>query len=173
MRGGPSPRRIAFAAVFALCAGLSAIALLDGFHSSYPISLLQKVGLVVVGGAVIGGTLMAIGLRMADWRDPESEEDFDRIVDRSERLAREGLAADPEDEDALAEAVHRFLARAPSLLMLVQAEDLAGEIEQANLPGTVDEHPNWRRRLRLSPEELLASPLFRRIAAAVNEEGRR
>jgi len=101
MRGGPSPRRIAFAAVFALCAGLSAIALLDGFHSSYPISLLQKVGLVVVGGAVIGGTLMAIGLRMADWRDPESEEDFDRIVDRSERLAREGLAAEPDELEFL------------------------------------------------------------------------
>lgn len=103
--------------------------------------------------------------------DRESRERDRRLL--LDALAREGLAADPEDEDALAEAVHRFLARAPSLLMLVQAEDLAGEIEQANLPGTVDEHPNWRRRLRLSPEELLASPLFRRIAAAVNEEGRR
>jgi predicted Zn-dependent protease with MMP-like domain len=126
MRGGPSPRRIAFAAVFALCAGLSAIALLDGFHSSYPISLLQKVGLVVVGGAVIGGTLMAIGLRMADWRDPESEEDFDRIVDRSERLAREGLAAEPDelefldldpyDDEDFEELVREALDELPDLL---------------------------------------------------------
>jgi 4-alpha-glucanotransferase len=57
--------------------------------------------------------------------------------------------------------------------MLVQAEDVAGEVEQANLPGTIDEHPNWRRRLPLSVEALLASPLFRRIAAAVDEERRR
>jgi 4-alpha-glucanotransferase len=87
-----------------------------------------------------------------------------------EALKREGLGADPADEEALAEAVHRFLARAPSLLMLIQAEDVAGEIEQPNLPGTVDEHPNWRRRLPISVEALLASPLFHRISAAVNEE---
>ena len=31
--------------------------------------------------------------------------------------------------------------------MLVQIEDVAGEAEQANLPGTTDSHPNWRRRL--------------------------
>jgi 4-alpha-glucanotransferase len=90
-----------------------------------------------------------------------------------EALAREGLAVDPADEEALAEAIHRFLARAPSRLMLVQAEDVAGEIEQPNLPGTVDEHPNWRRRLPLSVEALLASPLFRRVAAAVAAERRR
>jgi predicted Zn-dependent protease with MMP-like domain len=41
--------------------------------------------------------MMAIGLRLADWRDPESEADFDRIVERSERLAREGLAAEPDE----------------------------------------------------------------------------
>jgi 4-alpha-glucanotransferase len=99
-----------------------------------------------------------------------------RVRDRAlllEALGREGLGVDPADLDALAEAVHRFLARAPSRLMLVQAEDVAGEVEQANLPGTVDEHPNWRRRLPLSVEALLASPLFRRIAAAVDEERRR
>ena len=32
--------------------------------------------------------------------------------------------------------------------MMVQLEDALGEIEQANLPGTTDEHPNWRRKLR-------------------------
>ena len=35
--------------------------------------------------------------------------------------------------------------------MLVQIEDLAGETEQANLPGTTDAHPNWRRRLGPDP----------------------
>jgi 4-alpha-glucanotransferase len=108
-----------------------------------------------------------------DQRRADSE---GRDRDRQRLLAalqREGLGVDPADEDALTEAVHRFLARAPSRLMLVQAEDVAAMVEQANLPGTTDEHPNWRRRLPLSVEALLASPLFRRIAAAVDEERRR
>ena len=97
----PSLRRIGFAAVFALCAGLSAIALLNGFHSSYPIRLLETLALVLLGGAIIGGAMMAIGLRMADWRDPESEKEFDRIVERSERLARDGTSAEPEEMEFL------------------------------------------------------------------------
>ena len=97
----PSMRRIGFAAVFALCAGLSAIVLLNGFHSSYPLRLLETLAIVILGGAVIGGVMMAIGLRMADWRDPESESDFDRIVERSERLARDGLSAEPDEMEFL------------------------------------------------------------------------
>jgi predicted Zn-dependent protease with MMP-like domain len=96
-----SIRRIVAAAVFALCIGLSTIALLQGFHSSFPIRLLQTIALVVVGLFAIGGAMMTIGLRMADWRDPESEEDFDRVVERSERLARQGTAADPDEGEFL------------------------------------------------------------------------
>ena len=40
------------------------------------------------------------------------------------------------------------LARTPSRLVAVQLEDLIGMAEQANLPGTIDEHPNWRRNCR-------------------------
>jgi 4-alpha-glucanotransferase len=123
--------------------------------------------------------------RDIEWRDrldlyPSEEsrraEHEARVRDRAllvDALRREGIEVDPADEDALCEAVHRFLARAPARLMLVQAEDVAGEVEQPNLPGTVDEHPNWRRRLSHSVEEMLAAPLFRRIAAAVNDERRR
>lgn len=49
--------------------------------------------------------------------------------------------------DALAAAVHALVARTPSSLLLVQAEDLAGEEVAVNLPGTDRERPNWRRRL--------------------------
>ena len=51
--------------------------------------------------------------------------------------------------------------------MLVQIEDVAGEAEQANLPGTTDAHPNWRRRLSLPLEELFIDPEMARIAALV------
>ena len=52
-----------------------------------------------------------------------------------------------EGADAGFESVLRFLARAPSRLLGVSIEDLLGVRDQANVPGTVAEHPNWRRRL--------------------------
>jgi 4-alpha-glucanotransferase len=51
----------------------------------------------------------------------------------------------------------------------VQLEDVLGEIEQVNLPGTVDEHPNWRRRVALALDEILADPEFARLAATIRE----
>jgi 4-alpha-glucanotransferase len=69
-------------------------------------------------------------------------------------------------------ATHRFLARAPSALMMLQLEDALGEVEQVNLPGTVDQHPNWRRKLPLALEEIALDPLLHQLAMALNEAGR-
>jgi len=66
----------------------------------------------------------------------------------------------------LGEAIHVFLARSRARLMLVQLEDAAGEIEQANLPGTSDSHPNWRRRLSVRLEQLFAGNMTRLAALA-------
>jgi 4-alpha-glucanotransferase len=87
----------------------------------------------------------------------------------SERFA-EFLAADgaPTYTAELGEAIHIFLARSRARLMLVQLEDVTGESEQANLPGTIDGHPNWRRRLSLRLEDILAGPDLRRLAGSVN-----
>ena len=38
-------------------------------------------------------------MRLAGWRDPESESEFEEIVRYSEALAREGLAVDPEESE--------------------------------------------------------------------------
>jgi predicted Zn-dependent protease with MMP-like domain len=38
-------------------------------------------------------------VRLAGWRDPESESEFEAIVRQSEQLAREGLAVDPEESE--------------------------------------------------------------------------
>ena len=65
-------------------------------------------------------------------------------------------------------AIYAALARSPAMLLMVQAEDLIGDVEQANLPGTFNEHPNWRRRLSV-PVEQLAEHL-EEIAAAVRRE---
>jgi len=82
---------------------------------------------------------------------------------RRQELLPPNLATDGFD-DRLIEAVHRFLARSPSALMLVQAEDLLGVGTMVNLPGTVDEHPNWRRRLPLTVDEMLADPRFNELS---------
>lgn len=71
-----------------------------------------------------------------------------------------------------AESVHRFLARTPSCMQAIQLEDLLGELDQMNLPGTVTEHPNWRRRLSESLESIFSSEEYRRQLEAVGRERR-
>jgi 4-alpha-glucanotransferase len=73
-------------------------------------------------------------------------------------------------DEPVAVALHRFLAASTAALALVQMEDLAGALEQPNLPGTVDEHPNWRRRLAAPVEDVFASPLAHDILAAMREQ---
>ena len=58
----------------------------------------------------------------------------------------------PEMTTELTIAIHRYLARTPSQLMIVQLEDMLGQLEQVNLPGTTDQYPNWCRKLSLDLE---------------------
>jgi 4-alpha-glucanotransferase len=51
-------------------------------------------------------------------------------------------------------AVAKFLAATPSRLVVVEMEDALELADQPNVPGTVDEHPNWRRRLPATLEDL-------------------
>jgi alpha-1,4-glucan:alpha-1,4-glucan 6-glycosyltransferase/4-alpha-glucanotransferase len=54
--------------------------------------------------------------------------------------------------------VHDELARSDAGLVLVQLEDLVGQVEAVNLPGTSTERPNWQRRLDVAMEELVGDP---------------
>ncbi len=54
-------------------------------------------------------------------------------------------------------SVLQFLARTASRLLAVSLEDLLGVIDQPNIPGTVDEHPNWRQRLPVSIEHIISA----------------
>lgn len=55
-------------------------------------------------------------------------------------------------------AVIGYLASTPSMLLLLNQEDLTKETEQQNLPGTTWQYPNWKRKMRYSIEELETSP---------------
>jgi (1->4)-alpha-D-glucan 1-alpha-D-glucosylmutase len=60
-----------------------------------------------------------------------------------------------------------YLARSPAQVMVVQLEDVLGVPDQANLPGTVDQHPNWRRKLPLALERLPEDERFIELARAL------
>ncbi|HEX3785427.1 MAG TPA: 4-alpha-glucanotransferase [Pseudonocardiaceae bacterium] len=68
-------------------------------------------------------------------------------------LADAGLiGADPTDEQLIV-AMHQLLASTPCRLHLVSPYDVIGEIRQPNLPGTIDQYPNWRLPLSMPLEE--------------------
>ncbi len=93
------------------------------------------------------------------------------LLPASMESALNGTSSIPQElPDEISVAVHTFLSRSASRLVAVQLEDLTGVEEQANLPGTIDEHPNWRRKLPIDLEEIHRSPLFREIADAVSRE---
>ena len=77
------------------------------------------------------------------------------------RLAKDGIlpsARAPEDSAALRGAIHEFLCRTPSALVGLALDDLAGETEAVNLPGVgPDKHPSWKRKMRMTVDELRAS----------------
>ncbi len=94
-------------------------------------------------------------------------------------LAQEGLLPEgisvapahvPEMTPALALAIQRYLARSPARVLLVQAEDVLGERDQANLPGTVSGHPNWQRKLSLELEDWPADARVVETARALTAE---
>ena len=66
-------------------------------------------------------------------------------------------------------SVARFIAGTPSRLMAISLEDLLGVVDQPNIPGTVNEHPNWRQRLPVAVEEIAGKIDVRALKAATQE----
>lgn len=62
----------------------------------------------------------------------------------------------PETPGPVVDAALAHVAKTPARLVAVPLEDLIGQDEQVNLPGTIDQHPNWRRRLPGPLSALLA-----------------
>jgi 4-alpha-glucanotransferase len=93
---------------------------------------------------------------------------------KSEGLLPSGVSDDPAltgtMTEGLALAVHQYLARAPAWIVLANVEDVIGTRVQTNVPGTVDQHPNWCRKLSVPLEELVRDPRFERLAAQLRSE---
>ncbi|WLC18167.1 4-alpha-glucanotransferase [Bradyrhizobium diazoefficiens] len=66
-------------------------------------------------------------------------------------------------------SVLAFLSRTPSRLLAVSLEDLLGVIDQPNIPGTIDEHPNWRQRLPVTLDKIASKVDLTALRAATRE----
>ena len=106
-----------------------------------------------------------------DWQQQETQ----RMADRSALWSTIGQGAPQPASDTpgpVVDAAIAHLGRTPSALTIVPLEDLLALDEQPNLPGTVTEHPNWRRRLSGPLADLLAEPTTARRLAALIEARR-
>ena len=97
----PSVRRYLFSAGVALCLGLTAVVIFAGWSPDPTVKAIETLAVVGAVAAVVFGAFVLVGLRMADYREPESEEEFEQVVLRAERLAREGVAAEPDESEFL------------------------------------------------------------------------
>ncbi len=111
----------------------------------------------------------------------ERDEQTARAKRENERIAlwgvlktRASAAGEPPppsgDLSRLGVAAARFLGRTPSALALLPIEDAILSADQVNLPGTVAEHPNWRRRLPAPLTDLLTRDPAASILAALRAE---
>jgi predicted Zn-dependent protease with MMP-like domain len=132
----PTVRRVLTAAACALAVGLVALALFgQGTLLAGPLQRLQGSTLVVLVIAIVGIVMMSLALRFAGWTEPETEAEFERLVEESERLARDGVAADPDeldfmdldpwDDEDFAEIVRDAMDELPDLLQRALERNVA------------------------------------------------
>jgi len=140
----PTPRRILVASTLSLCVAVLVITAAQGLAPTYPMRLIQGVVAAAGAFAVLGIIIAAITTRLSDYHDPESEEEFERLVVRSERLARENLAAEPDE--------HEFLELDP-----YEPRDFEALVREA-----LDDLP-----------DLLRAALDRNVAVIISDDGRR
>jgi len=138
-------RRTLFAAVIATSLGLTVIVLLEGrFSTIRMFRILEAVGILIVAAAALLGAMAIVGVKLAGWSEPESEAEFDRVVMRAERLARDGTAAEPTED--------QFLELDP-----YNDEDFEELVRDA-----MDDLP-----------DLLRAALDRNVAVVISDQGRR
>ena len=97
----PTWRRLALTTVLCLAVALTLTALVQGLAPGGVLRTLEVLGIVLTGAATAGIFIGLIVARMANYQDPESEAEFEKLVIRSEQLARENLAAEPDEGEFL------------------------------------------------------------------------
>jgi 4-alpha-glucanotransferase len=83
-------------------------------------------------------------------------------------------------QSSFSASLYDTLARSPSAMVAAQLDDVLGQVEAQNLPGTIDQHPNWRRKYDTPLDELSTHPALmefidimaaaRRLSTADNKD---
>jgi predicted Zn-dependent protease with MMP-like domain len=97
----PIARRIAMTALVTFCSAILVVTLLGGLSEMYAVRVMQIVACVLAFVVVLAAIMVAITGRLADYTSPADEEEFEQLVRHSEQLARENLAAEPEEHEFL------------------------------------------------------------------------
>jgi predicted Zn-dependent protease with MMP-like domain len=95
----PAGRRIAMSALLAFCCAVLLVTLLGGLSNIYAVKLMQIAACILAFIVVAAGVIATLTGRLADYSEPADEEEFEQLVRRSERLARENLAAEPDEAE--------------------------------------------------------------------------
>ena len=95
----PAWKRILTSTLFCLCIAVLIVTAFRGLDPEYPMRLVQGLACAVAGLGLLGMGIAAITTRLADYQEPADEEEFELLVRRSEELARENLAAEPDESE--------------------------------------------------------------------------
>jgi predicted Zn-dependent protease with MMP-like domain len=98
----PQGRRIVASAAICLCVAVLIVTVFRGMSSSFLVRAAQTLAIAVGAVGLIGLVIATLTGRLANYTDPADEEEFEQLVRRSERLARENLAAEPDEGEFMA-----------------------------------------------------------------------
>lgn len=139
---------------------------LPGYLLGRDIDLRERIGLI--------GPTAADAERAA--RIVDREQLFTALETHAGLAASETIAARDALENAESEthalapvvlAAYRYIAQSPAKFILVQIDDIIGERDQINLPGTFIQYANWRRKLSMSVEEIAIDERFKQLGTAL------
>jgi len=102
----PPGRRIAASAAVALCVAVGVLTVASGLSTSFPLAIGQILACAVLATVLMGAIVGLITGRLSDYREPADEEEFERLLRRSERLAEHNLAADPDEAEFMGRDPH-------------------------------------------------------------------
>jgi predicted Zn-dependent protease with MMP-like domain len=97
----PAGRRIAMTTLVSFCSAILIVTLIGGLSDMYAVRLMQIIACSLAAIVVLAAVMVVVTGRLANYTSPADEEEFEQLVRRSERLARENLAAEPDEGDFL------------------------------------------------------------------------
>jgi 4-alpha-glucanotransferase len=102
----------------------------------------------------------------------ERERDRNFIVDALGHCLPEGYSPPENMTQELSVCVHRHLAQTPCRMVVVSLDDVLGVLEQQNMPGTIDQHPNWQQKCPVPLAKVFKNRYARALSKMFKEEGR-